>query len=128
MLDAIKKAKSFFHGTVVAQAQRIALCDDRLEFTFTATQRSLFRQAEQNRTWMESVASEVVGRPIAVSVTTGGEAADVPAPAEGGRGSATARDANGGEVDPLRERVMKDSVIKALLDVLPAEIESVEKI
>ena len=41
---------------------------------------------------------------------------------------ATARDANGGEVDPLRERVMKDSVIKAMLDVLPAEIESVEKI
>ena len=128
VLDAIKKAKSFFHGTVVAQAQRIALQDDRLEFTFTATQRSLLRQAEQNRTWMESVASEVVGRPIAVSVTTGGGASDTPAPAGGGSGPAAASGANGGEVDPLRERVMKDSVIKAMLDVLPAEIESVEKI
>ena len=127
VLDAIKRAKSFFHGTVVAQAQRIALGDDRLEFTFTARQRTLARQAEQHRAWMESVASEVVGRPIAVSVTTGGEATDAPAPA-GGSGPATARDANGGEVDPLRERVMKDSVIKAMLDVLPAEIESVEKI
>ena len=128
VLDAIKRAKSFFHGTVVAQAQRITLRDDRLEFIFTATQRSLLRQAEQRRSWMESVASEVVGRPIAVSVTTGGGATDTPAPAGGASGPATARDANGGEVDPLRERVMKDSVIKALLDVLPAEIESVEKI
>ena len=128
VLDAIKRAKSFFHGTVVAQAQRIALRDDRLEFTFTATQRSLLRQAEQRRGWMESVASEVVGRPIAVSVTTGGGATDTPAPAGGASGPATASDANGGEVDPLRERVMKDSLIKAMLDVLPAEIESVEKI
>ena len=128
VLDAIKRAKSFFHGTVVAQAQRITLRDDRLEFTFTATQRSLLSQAEQRRTWMESVATEVVGRPIAVSVTTGGGATNTSAPAGDGSRPATARDANGGEVDPLRERVMKDSVIKALLDVLPAEIESVEKI
>ena len=128
VLDAIRRAKSFFHGTVVAQAQGITLRDDRLEFTFTATQRSLLRQAEQRRAWLESVASEVVGRPIAVSVTTGGGATDTPAPAGGGSGPSTAPDANGGEADPLRERVMKDSVIKAMLDVLPAEIESVEKI
>ena len=128
VLDAIKRAKSFFHGTVVAQAQRIALRDDRLEFTFTAKQRTLLRQAEQQRAWLESVASEVVGRPIAVSVTTGGGATDTPAAAGVGSGPATASGANGGKVDPLRERVMKDSVIKAMLDVLPAEIESVEKI
>ena len=128
VLDAIKQAKRFFHGTVVAQAQRITLRDDRLEFTFTPAQRTLVRQAEQQREWIASLAATVLGRTITVAVTAGGGATDAPAGGGGANRSGTAGDAGGGEVDPLRERVMKDSVIKAMLDVLPAEIDSVEKI
>ena len=128
VLDGIKRAKKFFHGTVVAQAQRITLRDDLLEFTFTPAQRTLVRQAEQQREWIESLAAKVLGRAIAVAVTTGGGATDAPAPAGGASRSGTAVGAGGEAVDPLRERVMKDSVIKAMLDVLPAEIDSVEKI
>ena len=128
VLDAIKRGKKFFHGTVVAQAQRITLLDDRLVFTFTPGQRTLVRQAQQQREWMESLATEAVGRPIAVAVTTGEAPADELAPAAGASRPASAKDAGGDKVDPLRERAMKDSVIKAVLDVLPAEIDSVEKI
>ena len=132
VLDEIKRAKKFFHGTVVAQAQRITLRDDRLEFTFTPAQRTLVRQAEQQREWIASLAAQVLGRTIAVAVTTtpttGVGAADGLAPTGGANRSGTAEDAGGETVDPLRERVMKDSVIQAMLDVLPAEIDSVEKI
>ncbi len=132
VLDEIKRAKKFFHGTVVAQAQRITLRDDRLEFTFTPAQRTLVRQAEQQREWIASLAAQVLGRTTAVAVTTtsttGVGAADGLAPTGGANRSGTAEDAGGETVDPLRERVMKDSVIQAMLDVLPAEIDSVEKI
>ena len=128
MLDQIKRRKKFFHGTVVAQAQRIALRDDRLEFAFTPAQRTLARQVEQQRAWIESLATEALGRPIAVTATTGAGPTDSAAPsAPGAAGAATDASAPAA-VDPLRERVMKDRVIQAVLDVLPAEIDSVEKI
>ena len=128
VLDGIKQAKGFFHGTVVAQAQRITLRNDRLEFTFTPAQRTLVRQAEQQREWMESLAATVVGRPIAVSITTGDGTTDASARTGGANPSRTGIDSGGEQVDPLRARAMKDSVIKAMLDVLPGEIDSVEKI
>ena len=127
VLAGIKKAKRFFYGTVVAQAQRITLRDDRLEFTFTPAQRTLARQVEQHRTWIETLAAQEVGRPVAVTATTGPGAAEAPATAGTVDRPPNTEDA-GGEADPWRERAMKDSVIKTMLDVLPAEIDSVEKL
>ena len=128
VLDQIKRRKKFFHGTVVAQAQRIALRDDRLEFAFTPAQRTLARQVEQQRAWIESLATEALGRPIAVTATTGAGPTDSAAPSAPGATGATTDASAPAAVDPLRERVMKDRVIQAVLDVLPAEIDSVEKI
>ena len=128
VLDQIKRRKKFFHGTVVAQAQRIALRDDRLEFAFTPAQRTLARQVEQQRAWIESLATEALGRPIAVTATTGAGPTDSAAPAAPGAAGAATDASAPAAVDPLRERVMKDRVIQAVLDVLPAEIDSVEKI
>ena len=122
------RPSGFFHGTVVAQAQRITLRDDRLEFTFTPAQRTLVRQAEQQQEWIASLAADVVGRPITVAITAGDATTDASARTGGANPSRTATDSGGEQVDPLRARAMKDSVIKTLLDVLPGEIDSVEKI
>ena len=52
---------------MVAQAQKIEVAGDRVTFTFSATQRALKDQFEQNRGWLESVAQQASGRKIVVS-------------------------------------------------------------
>ena len=48
-LDEVRKAKKFFYGTVVAQAQRIEIEGDRVVFTFAPQHRALRAQLDQNR-------------------------------------------------------------------------------
>ena len=49
LLAEIKRAKKFFYGTVVAQAQKIELDGSRLTFSFAPAQRTLEAQLEQSR-------------------------------------------------------------------------------
>ena len=120
ILAEIKRAKKFFYGTVVAQAQHIDLVGDRLVFVYTLAQRTLASQVQQNRRWLETLATKVIGRAVAVGTTqedaTSTAPAEAPAPA-----SDTGR-------QELRARAMKDQVVKAMLDVFPAEIGEVEQI
>ena len=120
ILAEIKRAKKFFYGTVVAQAQHIDLVGDRLVFAYTPAQRTLASQVQQNRRWLETLATKVIGRAVAVGTTQ--EDATSTAPAEA---PAPASDTGPQE---LRARAMKDQVVKAMLDVFPAEIGEVEQI
>ncbi len=123
ILAEIKKTKKFFHGTVVAQAQRIELSGDRLVFAFTPTQRTLAGQLRQNRGWLEELASKVAGRPIRVATEQGD--------AEPGQSSATGpldAPALSSEQARLREQAMEDPIIQTMLDVFPAKIGEVEKL
>ena len=128
ILAEVKRAKKFFYGTVVAQAQRIALTGDRLVFTFTDGQRTLAGQLQQNRAWLEATAAKVIGR--ALSVVTEQQNGEPPAEAEPEPAAPPPvnTDTNADQADGLRARAMNDSVVKAMLDVFPAEIEDVEKI
>ncbi len=121
ILAEIKRRKKFFHGTVVAQAQRIDLADDhRLVFTFTAAQRTLAAQVEQNRGWLEEMASQAAGRKVTVvAERSGADAPPDPPPAPAAAAEGT---------DDLRESVLGDQVVQAMLDVFGAEIRDVEKI
>ena len=120
ILAEIKRAKKFFYGTVVAQAQHIDLVGDRLVFAYTPAQRTLASQVQQNRGWLETLATKVVERPVAVGTTQEdakpAAPAKIPPPAP--------------DIDPqkLRARAMNDQVVKAMLDVFPAEIGDVEQI
>ena len=114
ILAEIKRAKKFFHGTVVAQAQHIDLVGDRLVFAFTPSQRTLAAQVEQTRGWLETMASKMLERTITVETTQGDEESAAPAP--------------GADPQELRARAMNDQVVKAMLDVFPAEIGEVENI
>lgn len=66
ILAEVKKARKFFYGTVVAQAERIDLVCDTLVFAFEEPQQSLLAQLRHDRKWLEEVASRVSGRKIRV--------------------------------------------------------------
>ena len=114
ILIEVKRAKKFFYGTVVAQAQRIDLERDKLIFCLTSGQRTLASQVRQNQTWLEQIASTVVGRKITVSTEQGESSVD----------------AELVEVasDDLRRQAMNDPLVQSLLEVFPAEIADVEKL
>jgi DNA polymerase-3 subunit gamma/tau len=118
ILAEIKRTKKFFHGTVVAQAQRIDLVGNRLVFAYTAGQRTLASQLEQSRAWLEGVASRIAGRTVAVGIETVGASA----------AASPASDAPESPADTLRAKAMEDTVVQAMLDVFPAQISDVEEI
>ena len=117
ILAEVKRAKKFFHGTVVAQAQRIDLKGDKLVFAFTPGQRTLASQLRQNRGWLEQMASKIVGRQVVVT-TEQGDAKPPP-------GSATA---DPSEQARLREQAMRDPVVQSMLEVFPAKVGHIEKL
>ena len=119
ILAEIKRRKKFFHGTVVAQAQRIELAGDRLVFTFSPTQQTLAGQVEQGRKWLEEIAAQVAGRKVAVVAERDGD--DTPPPPQ------PAPPATPAPAEDLKEGVLGDQVVQAMLDVLGAEIRDVEK-
>ena len=53
LIGEIAKAKAVFYNMVVAQAQKIEVTGDRVVFSFTAAQRALKDQFEQQKTWLE---------------------------------------------------------------------------
>jgi len=132
LMAAIKQEKKFFYGTVVAQAQRIELVSETMTFTFTPGQKTLAAQLAQNMAWLEEMAETVLGRKVAirsaqgmVSPTESLAVAPSRAPVE----PVTPETQTGSQpVDTLRPRVMDDTFVKAMVDVLSAEIDDVQKL
>ena len=132
LMAAIKQEKKFFYGTVVAQAQRIELAPETMTFTFTPGQKTLAAQLAQNMAWLEEMAETVLGRKVAilsaqgmVSPTESLAVAPSRAPVE----PVTPETQTGSQpVDTLRPRVMGDTFVKAMVDVLSAEIDDVQKL
>ena len=118
LLAEIKRAKKFFYGTVVAQAQKIKLDGSRLTFSFAPAQRTLEAQLEQSRSWLEPMAAQIAKRKIAV-VTV--QETAVPQPPRASPGGTADR-------GTLKAQAMSDNTVKAMLDVFPAEIRDVEEI
>jgi hypothetical protein len=125
LLAEIRAGKPFFYNTVVAQAQKIEVADDRVTFTFLPTHRALREQFEQSRSWLESAAERAAGRRMIVEAiqaessgtSTASSAPDATPAADGGSGAK--RD--------LKAEAMNSSAVQAMLDVFPAEIRDVEE-
>ena len=121
MLAEIRSGKAFFYNTVVAQAQKIDVVDDRVTFTFLPAHRALREQFDQSRPWLEAAAERLTGRKIVVAAV---QAADDGAAPEPEKASASApapkRD--------LKAEAMSSTGVQALLDVFPAEIRDVEEL
>ena len=135
-LNEVKKAKKFFFGTVVAQAQKIAFEGEKVVFTFAPQHRALRAQLEQNRAFLESAASQLAGRKISVAAadppSLGGSSPSPPPPSFGETASAPAEehaDAGGAQnrQQALKERALSDTGVQTMLDVFAAEIKDVEE-
>jgi hypothetical protein len=120
-LDEVRKAKKFFHGTVVAMAQRIEQDGDRIVFTFGPHHRALRAQLDQNRAWLEDVASRLAGRRMAVVSAEGAASAPVKGDAAPKGAPVSERQAE------LKQQALEDSGVQAMLDVFAAEIKDVEE-
>ncbi len=123
-LAEIRKAKKFFYGTVVAQAQRIDVESGRIVFVFAPQHRALREQLDQERSKLETLATELAGRRMAV-VSVEGTAAAAPA-RSGGAAAEAAPEAD--RKAELKQQALADSGVQALLDVFAAEIRDVEEI
>ena len=118
-LAELQRTKKFFYGTVVSQAQQIAVDVSTIPFTFTAGQKTLARQVETSRPWLEALAKKTMGRQMKVAVRTAPAPTPEP-PATTGASAAPAMD--------LLSQAMEDPGVQAMLEVLPAEIKDVEEI
>src|SRR5262249_55146874 len=136
LLEEIRKQKKFFHGTVVAQAQRIDFEGDAVVFVFGPQHRALRTQLEQNRPWLEATASQLAGRRIAVVAADGSSSpsspgsnsasggppslsggAAPPRPAGfGGTAGAENAPAGGAQKEALKQRALSDAGVQTMLD------------
>jgi hypothetical protein len=128
LLTEIKRAKTVFYNTVVAQAQKIEVAGDRVTFTFSPNHRTLREMFEQNRAWIESAAQQVSGRKIAVeSVQTTAPTAAASEPSLDLTATAAEAVKQSDRKSALREQAMADAGVQTMLEVFPAEIRDVEE-
>ena len=129
-LGEIRKAKKFFYGTVVAQAQRIDLDGDKVVFTFTPQHRALRAQLDQNRVWLEAAASQLAGRKMSVTAAEGASASTPGAPVPPGASVPTksrSDEVGQDQKQSLKERALSDASVQTMLDVFAAEIKDIEE-
>jgi DNA polymerase-3 subunit gamma/tau len=120
-LEEVRRQKKFFHGTVVAQAQRIDVEGDRVNFVFSPQHRALKATLEQTRPLLETIATQLAGRRMTVAAIEGvGVTGARPDTAAGAPPQEDRKAA-------LREQALADSSVQAMLDVFAAEIKEVEE-
>jgi DNA polymerase III subunit gamma/tau len=132
-LVEIRKAKKFFYGTVVAQAQKIEFERDKVVFLFAPQHRALRVQFDQHRAWLEAAATQLAGRKMAVVAAEGPAVAGAPAMSgktpdfAGGDNGSPADGPGGDQKQSLKERALSDTGVQTMLDVFAAEIKDVEE-
>ena len=119
-LTEVQKAKKFFYGTVLLQAQQVEFEGERVVFTFAPKDRALRQQLEQTRTWLEDLASRLSGRKMTIAAVEGA------APGGAARAGQPA-DLQAERQAELKQQALSDSGVQAMLDVFAAEIKEVEE-
>jgi DNA polymerase III subunit gamma/tau len=126
-LAEVQKAKKFFYGTVIAQAQRIDSEADRLVVAFGPQHRALRQQLEQSRPWLEELASRIAGRKIAV-VGVDAPASAAARPGDAARSATSGAAGDRDRQSALKEKAMADAGVQAMLDVFRTDIKEVEEL
>jgi DNA polymerase-3 subunit gamma/tau len=132
-LAEIRKNKVAFYNMVVAQARTIDIGADRIEFTFSANQRALREQVEQNKAWLESLALQAGGRRFTVVATQDSSTTPTPEPRASSQESRAASlesrvpSTESEKKAALKQQALADSAVQAMLEVFPAEIRDVEE-
>jgi DNA polymerase-3 subunit gamma/tau len=115
-LAEVQKAKKFFYGTVIAQAQRIDVETDRIVIAFAPQHKAMRVQVDPVRPTLEEIASQLAGRRMAVVAieTTATPPAEAKSPGDDRQSQ-------------LRQQALADKSVQALLDVFGTEIKEVEE-
>jgi hypothetical protein len=125
LLAEIRGAKGFFYNTVVAQAQKIEVTDDRVTFTFLPVQRALWDQCQQAGPWLTEMAERLAGRRMTVTAVQAAAPQAAPAPDPAAESKASAE--KDGNTRDAKSEAMSSPAVQALLDVFPAQIRDVEE-
>jgi DNA polymerase-3 subunit gamma/tau len=120
-LAELQKAKRYFYGTVIAQAQRIDVERDRIVLAFAPRLKAIRDQVEPVRAVMEDIASKLAGRRMAVAAIVATESG-TPEPLTPGAAAAPAD-----RQTELRQQALADKSVQALLDVFGTQIKDVEE-
>jgi DNA polymerase-3 subunit gamma/tau len=133
LLAEIQKTKKLFYGTVIAQAQRIDVHGDaagsdagRVVLTFGPQHKIFKQQVEQNRAWLEEMATRVAGRPMTVSAVDG-DGPPAPRPGDASRGAAAGAAGQSDKQTELKQKAMSEPAVQAMLDVFGTDIKEVEE-
>jgi DNA polymerase-3 subunit gamma/tau len=122
-LEEIRKARGAFHGSVVAQAQRIEFESDRIVFRFSDAQKFQADQVWQNKDWLEKLALQVAGRRLAVAA----ESVDAGTPTD----TATPSGAGAERVKlaaDLKAEALRSPTVQAMLGIFAADITDVTEL
>lgn len=120
----VKRAKpKFIYNTLIASHLRVDVKDNLVTFVFPPRPATLQSQFEQQRASLEEIATTLAGRPMKVTTVEDRSAA----PPAGAGAAARPANASGGAQDRLKEAVMNEPAVQAMLDVFPAEIKDVEE-
>ena len=125
-LAEVQKAKKFFYGTVIAQAQRIDVEADRVLIAFAPQHKAMRVQVDPVRATLEEIASQLAGRRMAVVTVETPGAASAPAAASA-PDAATAGPPGPDRQSQLRQQALADKSVQALLDVFGTQIKEVEE-
>lgn len=121
-LAEVRRARAVLYNTVMAQAQRIDVEGTHVTFTYLPNHRTLREKLDQNRPWLEQMASEIAGRKMIVA-----SAQQESAPASGDSTTPLNSAAEPRNAPDLKAEAMADAAVQAMLDVFPAQIQDVEE-
>jgi DNA polymerase-3 subunit gamma/tau len=128
-LNEVRKSKKFFHGSVVSMAQRIEIVGDRVVFTFAPLHRVLRGQLDQQKPWLETLASQLAGRKMSIASAEG--PAPVSSPSQGAASAPAKAAAQAPAAEDkqaaLRQQALADPGVQSMLDVFGAEIKEIEE-
>ena len=128
LLAEIRSGKATFYNTVVAQARRIEVSNERITFVFGPAHSSLRGLFDQQKAWLDAAAERVAGRKIpVVSVQTDAAESANPEPRTANPEPRTDEPPPVEKKRDLKAEAMSSSTVQAMLDVFPAEIRDVEE-
>jgi DNA polymerase-3 subunit gamma/tau len=117
-LDEIRRSRDAFYKMFVAQALAVEVEGDEVRFVFSPSHRACKERVERDRQFLEELAQRLAGRKISVSALE----RDTPVARE------QKQPPGDRDKERLKERVMQDAGVQAMLDVFPAEIRDIEEI
>jgi DNA polymerase-3 subunit gamma/tau len=125
-LAELKSSKSTFYNLVVASAFRIDAAQTGVTFTFLVNQKNAKSQCDEQKSWLQSIAEKVAGKPVPVSIAVA-EGGAQPAPAPASPAALASPASRASSADELKAEAMANSTVQAVLEIFPVDKTTIEE-